>query len=96
MIKLIITTILSLVVQAGAAFAEADGSWPGVDETVIERVASDCGRQAGSCGLALEGDAQLFLFLMAGVVGGFVLGYFYRKIFGERCCNRADGGGVGD
>jgi len=93
-ILLVTIAALSLLVLSVTAFAEPEGAWPGVDETVVERVAAEHGREAKSCGLGLEGDAQLFMFLMAGVVGGFALGYYYRKTFSEGRRN-TEGGTVG-
>jgi cobalt/nickel transport system permease protein len=67
-----------LAAVAGAAAAER---WPGVDETVVERVAVAAGQQPWSVPFAPEGDALLFAFLVAGLVGGFVLGYAYHALF---------------
>lgn len=55
--------------------------WPGVDESVVERVAAEAGRQPWNSPFALEGDLLLFCFLVAGIAGGFVLGYAYRALF---------------
>jgi len=55
--------------------------WPGVDETVVERVAIAAGRTPWTVPFAPEGDALLFAFLVAGLVGGFVLGYGYHALF---------------
>lgn len=68
---------------AGATSATAE-RWPGVDETVVERVAVAAGREPWTVPFAPEGDALLFAFLVAGLVGGFVLGYAYRALFASR------------
>lgn len=60
------------------------GAWPGVDEAVVERVAAEAGRHPWRTPFALDGDVLLFSFLVAGIVGGFVLGYGYRALFHER------------
>ena len=61
------------------------GQWKGVDETVVEKIAGEHGRAAS---LPLintgKGDMLLFVFLVAGVAGGFVLGYTYRVLFAEK------------
>jgi len=90
---LLIIIAAALVFVSATAYADEAGKWPGVDETVIEKVAQEHGREAGSGGLGLEGDAQLFAFLMAGVSGGFLLGYYFRKTFGGKC-RRRDGGDI--
>lgn len=55
--------------------------WPGVDDAVVARVAEAAGRHARAP--LVEGDLLLFAFLVAGIVGGFVLGYAFRALFGE-------------
>ena len=56
--------------------------WKGVDESVIEKVAHDAGREPQRPLIDVEkGDLQLFAFLTAGAVGGFVLGYSFRSLF---------------
>lgn len=59
--------------------------WSGVDETVVEKVAQEHGRQAWTPFINTDqGDLLLFVFLIAGVAAGFALGYFWRKIFIEK------------
>jgi len=50
-----------------------------VDEAVVEKYAQENGRPASKPLINIEGDALLFAFLMAGVAGGFVMGYYYRE-----------------
>ncbi len=60
----------------------AKNTWSGVDETVVEKVAEEHGRTA--CPLIIntdQGDLLLFVFLLAGTIGGFILGYNFHKIF---------------
>ncbi|MDA8164613.1 MAG: hypothetical protein M0017_06250 [Desulfobacteraceae bacterium] len=64
-----------LVVAAGA------GRWSGVDETVVERIAGEHGRQALEPWLfSPRGDLLLFFFLVGGAVAGFIAGYCWRKL----------------
>jgi hypothetical protein len=56
--------------------------WPGVDDAVVGRVAAEAGRRAWASPLEPEGDLKLFCFLVAGLVGGFALGYGWRELFG--------------
>lgn len=71
-----------LFFMAVPAIAEkAPSKWPGVDEVVIEDLASKAGRPARAPFINTDqGDLLLFLFLVAGAVGGFVAGYAYRSL----------------
>jgi ABC-type cobalt transport system substrate-binding protein len=77
--------ILSLALTALVGLAGADNKWSGVDEAVVQKFAENAGRPAREPYLNFgEGDIQLFFFLIAGVVGGFVAGYYYRDLFAPR------------
>jgi ABC-type cobalt transport system substrate-binding protein len=66
-------------------FALAPKPWTGVDETVVEKIAKEHGREVRKPFIDLgEGDLQLFVFLLAGAVGGFAAGYYWRKLAGEK------------
>jgi hypothetical protein len=55
--------------------------WPGVDESVIEKYAKEHGREAREPFINTnQGDLLLFVFLIAGTVGGFAAGYYWRKL----------------
>ena len=55
--------------------------WPGIDDAVVNKIAREHGREEKpSLLLSAEGDLQLFLFLLAGAVGGFVAGYYWRVL----------------
>ncbi|OGT99156.1 MAG: hypothetical protein A2079_07900 [Geobacteraceae bacterium GWC2_48_7] len=60
--------------------AIAAEKWQGVDESVVGKIAGEHGREAKKPLIETEGDLQLFLFLMAGAVGGFVAGYYWRVL----------------
>jgi hypothetical protein len=67
---------------ADSALAAAGSSYAGVDETVIERYAEKAGRKAQEPLINTDrGDMLLFVFLVAGAAGGFVMGYYWRAIF---------------
>ena len=72
--------------SAGAIASEKEGpSWEGVDKTVIEKVAAEAGHPARRPYIDTDqGDMLLFLFLLAGASGGFVLGYTFRSLFPPR------------
>jgi cobalt/nickel transport protein len=59
--------------------------WTGVDEAVVERIASEHGREAKRPLIDPgEGDLLLFAFLLAGAAGGFFAGYYWRMLVGEK------------
>ena len=65
----------------GNGMLYAGEKWPGVDEAVVNRIAREHGREERPSLIpAAEGDLQLFMFLMAGTVGGFVAGYYWRVL----------------
>jgi hypothetical protein len=67
------------------ALAGAEPSWPGVDEAVVEKIAAEAGRHARRPFIDTDrGDLLLFVFLSAGIVGGFAIGYTNRQLFVER------------
>ncbi|MFZ0313339.1 MAG: hypothetical protein WAL85_11590 [Candidatus Korobacteraceae bacterium] len=56
--------------------------WSGVDETVVEKYARAAGHPPHRPLIDTDqGDLLLFCFLLAGVAGGFVIGYYIRDIF---------------
>ena len=59
-------------------------AWEGVDETVVKKVAADAGHPAREPYINPEGDLLLFLFLLAGLIGGFIIGYTFRGLFPRR------------
>lgn len=70
------------ILPAASCAAE---KWPGVDESVVEKYAKEQGREAHEPLINTDqGDLLLFVFLIAGTVGGFVAGYFWRILAVER------------
>ena len=60
----------------------AQQTWEGVDKTVVEKIAEQAGHPAREPYLNTDrGDLLLFLFLLAGAVGGFIAGYTFRGLF---------------
>ncbi|MGB9618126.1 MAG: hypothetical protein ACP5M0_02545 [Desulfomonilaceae bacterium] len=80
--------IIALVALV-AAFAVAalvlsshNAEWPGVDDSVVKKFAEKAGRPPVDPYINIaQGDLELFFFLLAGVVGGFTAGYYYRQLF---------------
>jgi cobalt/nickel transport protein len=63
----------------------ASEKWQGVDESVVERVAKEHGREAKTPLINTDqGDLPLFVFLLAGVIGGFTAGYYWRMLTQSR------------
>ncbi len=61
--------------------AFASGKWQGVDESVVEKVAREHGREVKTPLINTDqGDLLLFVFLLAGVIGGFTAGYYWRVL----------------
>jgi cobalt/nickel transport protein len=83
---LMICLVCSVVVLS------AEEKWKGIDETVVGRIAREHGREVSKSLIDTgEGDLQLFVFLAAGVVGGFVAGYCWRMLLeGKKKPGRRD------
>ncbi len=85
LIGLLLVSLPFLPVDAGAAEQGKGGKWAGVDEAVIEKIAGEHGREAKEPLIGDDqGDILLFLFLLAGAVGGFVAGYYWRVLITEK------------
>jgi len=76
----IISTLIVWILGLGS-FAQAKEKWPGMDQAVIEQYAAKQGRPPAKPLVRIEGDALLFAFILAGAVGGFILGYNWHKLF---------------
>lgn len=65
--------------------SRAAGKWPGVDESVVEKIAKEHGHEARAPFINTDqGDLLLFVFLVAGAVGGFAAGYSWRMLVSEK------------
>jgi cobalt/nickel transport protein len=79
---LLLLLFLLTLFCVSSAMAEEHPKWSGVDETVVEKFARDLGREPWDPFLDTDqGDLLLFLFTLAGAVGGFVMGYYWHKVF---------------
>ncbi len=100
MMRVILFLFCTLFFWSGAvAEEERPARWKGVDETVVERFARELGREPGDPLIDTDqGDLLLFLFALAGAVGGFIVGYYWHKLFvaGKRELERKKGEGEKD
>jgi ABC-type cobalt transport system substrate-binding protein len=86
---LIIVILLALSFWTFSMFSRsgvnAEGKWVGVDETVIEKYAIAAGREPMEPLINTDqGDLPLFVFALAGAVGGFIAGYCWRMLMHEK------------
>lgn len=76
-----VTALVLILCCAPLAAASAAEKWQGVDESVVEKVAKEHGREAHRALIDTDqGDLLLFVFLLAGATGGFVAGYNWRNL----------------
>ena len=77
--KNLMCSVVLTVLLSGLAGGSLDAAekWPGVDEAVVKRIAREQGRAERPPLIpSAEGDLQLFMFLLAGAVGGLLYGGF--------------------
>lgn len=87
--SIVMTAVLLGGVGGGALYAGE--KWPGIDDAVVNKIAREHGRAERKSLIDTgEGDLQLFVFLLAGTVGGFVAGYCWRVLLEGK--NRPAGG----
>ncbi len=79
--KLRCTAALLLIFFSLQPLAFGAEKWPGIDESVVEKFAKEHGREAMEPFINTDqGDLLLFVFLLAGTIGGFVAGYYWRRL----------------
>ncbi len=80
-----ILLLLLFIVVSHSSLVVAAEKWPGVDESVVEKYAKEHGREAHEPLINTDqGDLLLFVFLLAGALGGFVAGYSWRILMVEK------------
>lgn len=85
--QIISVCILLSVFWSPVAFCSE--KWSGVDETVVEKYAKEHGREAREPFINTDqGDMLLFVFLLAGAIGGFAAGYYWRILVGQKAGGR--------
>jgi len=84
-ILLLHAVLLPVLLYVYSFFTLAPRPWVGVDETVVEKVAKEHGREAKAPLINTDqGDLLLFVFLAGGAVAGFAAGYFWRQLISEK------------
>lgn len=80
-----ISLIIYLLFTIHCPLSTASDKWSGVDESVIEKYAKEHGREPREPFINTDqGDLLLFVFLIAGAVGGFGAGYYWRILMVEK------------
>ncbi|MEW6601144.1 MAG: cobalt ABC transporter permease [Nitrospirota bacterium] len=75
------TVLLFIICHLPLFTAASAAKWGGVDESVVEKYAEEHGRSAREPIINTDqGDLLLFVFLIAGTVGGFIGGYYWRTL----------------
>jgi hypothetical protein len=65
--------------------AAAEEKWTGVDESVVAKFAKEHGREKRKSYINTDqGDLLLFVFLLAGVLGGFTAGYSWCLLVNKK------------
>jgi hypothetical protein len=65
-----------------------DQKWTGIDVSIVGKYAEKYGHPPRDPYINTDqGDLLLFVFTVAGVIGGFIIGYNFRKLFveGDNC-----------
>ena len=77
--------IIFLLITCYSSLVTAAEKWPGVDESVVGKYAREQGREAIAPLINTDqGDLLLFVFLLAGTIGGFAAGYYWRMLMEEK------------
>jgi len=79
-----VVILFALAFQPSAFCGEKE-KWPGVDDSVVGKYAKEHGREAAEPLINTDqGDILLFVFLLAGTIGGFIAGYSWRILMVEK------------
>ncbi len=85
LIVVVLLAIAGWVFLAQQAPQSEAGTWSGVDVNVIEKFAAEAGREAREPFINTDqGDLLLFVFALGGATGGFIAGYYWRRLVSEK------------
>ncbi len=80
----VVILILAIVGSIVFARSHAEGPWIDATDTVAEEGAATVGREAADPLINTDqGNMLVFFFTMAGLAGGSIVGYYWRKLFIE-------------
>jgi cobalt/nickel transport system permease protein/cobalt/nickel transport protein len=83
--KLIINLVLLICLCLAFHVKAEEGKWDGVDAKVVEKYAKMYGREPKEPIINTDqGDLLLFVFTFFGALGGFIMGYNFRRVFKEQ------------
>ena len=83
--QLIFGLILLLINCCLPLVAAAEEKWAGVDDTVVGKYTKEHGREKRVSFINTDqGDLLLFVFLLAGVLGGFTAGYSWCLLVNKK------------
>lgn len=78
---LLFCTAVLLLIFSLQPLAFSAEKWQGVDESIVEKYAKEHGREAMTPLINTDqGDLLLFVFLLAGTIGGFAAGYYWKEL----------------
>ena len=64
--------------------SEEEGKWTGIDVSIVGKYAKKYGHPPRDPYINTDqGDLLLFVFTVAGLIGGIIIGYNFRKLFIE-------------
>lgn len=71
--------------EARAIQTSEESPWTGIDVSIVGKYASKYGHPPRDPYINTDqGDLLLFVFTLAGVIGGFVMGFNVRRLFYEK------------
>ena len=84
-LRLVLALMLLLLNCSLPLVAAAGEKWSGVDDTVVGKYAKEHGREKRASFINTDqGDLLLFVFLLAGVLGGFTAGYSWCLLVNKK------------
>jgi len=87
--------LILLLINCLPLVAAAQEKWAGVDETVVGKYAKEHGREKRDSFINTDqGDLLLFVFLLAGVLGGFTAGYSWCLLINKKPVPKDQTGGA--